>query len=608
MDNVSKLISWGHWFSFINILFALVIATRYLVAADWPPSLLGQGYMLVSWLGHFSFLGFAFYLLLIFPISFLVPNEKAMRLIAVFIATVGTTTLLLDTQSFTLFNFHLNPLVWNYLFGGEGPQATNLLFIAIPFIFLLQLTASGLIWRNLKTLHQKKLGPVIATSLFVAFLLTHTIHIWADASYYRPITMQKANFPLSYPMTAKTFLIRHGWMQQNEQEKSNRHTHPGREIKYPLRAIEVNQPQPKMNVLLVMIDALRADMLNPTNMPALSQFAGSASTFNHHFSGSNHARLGIFTTFYGLPSQYWPDISDAYTPPILMTQLQQAGYQFGLFSGQGFLQPEHMQTSFNSIEQLNMAEPISPVYDGDTQAVKQWQQWLNQQNNNGAPWFSYLYLNTPTGMEVPPEFDGPHQPTSTMLQAQQAGPESLIKGLFNDYQNAVLFTDQQLNRVFTTLAQLSALENTIVIVTSAHGQEFDDTGNNNWGHQSNYAWAQTQVPLVIHWPGKTPIQVDKDTSHLDIVPTLMQGLFETTTASRYYTSGLNLFGPLKRDFILLGDEENYVVYQADRITEFTPKGNAYVLDRNYHELENAEPDIQVLMKVLNELRRFYPNN
>lgn len=607
MDNVSKLISWGHWFSFINILFALVIATRYLVAADWPPSMVGQGYMLVSWLGHFSFLGFAFYLLLIFPLSFLVPHEKVMRLIAVFIATAGTTTLLLDTQSFSLFNFHLNPLVWNYLFGGEGPKATNLLFIAIPFIFLLQLTASGLIWRNLKVLHQKKLGPVIATTLFVAFLLTHTIHIWADATYYRPITMQKANFPLSYPMTAKTFLIRHGWMQQNEQGQNDNRGHLAKEIKYPLREIESNQTQPNTNVLWVMVDALRADMLNKQNMPALADFASNASTFNSHFSGSNHARLGIFTAFYGLPSQYWPDISDAYTPPILITQLQQAGYQFGLFSGQGFLQPEHMQTSFNSIEQLSIAEPISPPYLGDEQAVDQWQQWLEQQNQD-SPWFSYLYLNTPAAMEVPASFNGPHQPTSTMLQAQQAEPDSLITGLFNDYQNAVLYTDNQLQKVFAALNSQGLLENTIVIVTSAHGQEFDDTGNNNWGHQSNYAWAQTQVPLVIHWPGKTQVTVNKDTSHLDLVPTIMQGLFETTTASRYYSSGLNLFGPLKRDFILLGDEENYVVYQPDRITEFTPKGNAYVLDRNYRELKDTEPDIQVLMKVLNELRRFYPKN
>lgn len=34
-DNVSRLITWGHWFSFFNIILAMLISTRYLGAISW---------------------------------------------------------------------------------------------------------------------------------------------------------------------------------------------------------------------------------------------------------------------------------------------------------------------------------------------------------------------------------------------------------------------------------------------------------------------------------------------------------------------------------------------------------------------------------------------
>ena len=48
------------------------------------------------------------------------------------------------------------------------------------------------------------------------FIATHLIYAWADAYLYRPITMQRSNFPLSYPMTARSFLEKHGFLDGEE--------------------------------------------------------------------------------------------------------------------------------------------------------------------------------------------------------------------------------------------------------------------------------------------------------------------------------------------------------------------------------------------------------
>ncbi|CAK8741993.1 Inner membrane protein YejM [Sodalis praecaptivus] len=66
-DKVSQMISWGHWFALFNILLSLGLSSRYLFIADWPGSLAGRLYAFASWLGHFSFLGFTLYLLVVFP-------------------------------------------------------------------------------------------------------------------------------------------------------------------------------------------------------------------------------------------------------------------------------------------------------------------------------------------------------------------------------------------------------------------------------------------------------------------------------------------------------------------------------------------------------------
>ena len=60
-DNVSRLIGWGHWLVFANVLLAMAVSSRYLLITGWPDTLLGVGYMLVSWVGHFAFLTFFTY-------------------------------------------------------------------------------------------------------------------------------------------------------------------------------------------------------------------------------------------------------------------------------------------------------------------------------------------------------------------------------------------------------------------------------------------------------------------------------------------------------------------------------------------------------------------
>lgn len=283
-DNVSRLITWGHWFSFFNIILAMLIATRYLGAISWPSTTLGVIYLVVSWIGHFSFLSFVTYLLTIFPLSFVLPKEKSLRFISAIIATLALVLLLIDTQVFRLFKFHLNSQVWQLLLDQaqtEEGSIWSIIFVAVPTIFLLQLLLSAYVWRKINKRKRRQYGNQVGLALLICFILTHVVNSWADATLYQPITMQRANFPLSYPMTARSFLAKHGWLDLDQYEKqaASQGDNSDSRMHYPLRPLNVNAPLTHNNLLIVVVDSLRFDMLNNINMPNLQRYADQHLTF-----------------------------------------------------------------------------------------------------------------------------------------------------------------------------------------------------------------------------------------------------------------------------------------------------------------------------------------
>lgn len=68
-------------------------------------------------------------------------------------------------------------------------------------------------------MNRQHFGKPLAVLFICAFLTSHLIYIWANANFYRPITMQRANLPLSYSMTARKFLEKHGLLDQQEHNR-----------------------------------------------------------------------------------------------------------------------------------------------------------------------------------------------------------------------------------------------------------------------------------------------------------------------------------------------------------------------------------------------------
>ncbi|MBA5859089.1 DUF3413 domain-containing protein, partial [Morganella morganii] len=88
-DKVSQMISGGHWFSLFNTPLSLALSSRNLLISGWPDTLIGRIYAITSWLGHFGFLAFALYLLIVFPRTFVVMSQRLLRVLSAARGTAG---------------------------------------------------------------------------------------------------------------------------------------------------------------------------------------------------------------------------------------------------------------------------------------------------------------------------------------------------------------------------------------------------------------------------------------------------------------------------------------------------------------------------------------
>ena len=112
---------------------------------------------------------------------------------------------------------------------------------------------------------------------------------------YRPITMQRSNFPLSYPMTARTFLEKQGFI--NAEIYSQRLEQEGRldalKLDYPKKDLQFEQVENKPNILVITVSGLRYDALTSEKMPKLFEFATSSTQFTNHYSSGNTNNAGL---------------------------------------------------------------------------------------------------------------------------------------------------------------------------------------------------------------------------------------------------------------------------------------------------------------------------
>ncbi len=575
LNSIKPNIKWATVFWLLNIFLLTAISFRY-----WQWISIPQGdiraiiYLLTTQYGLFG----AFCLLALAAHCLLcwLPG-RLFRGVGVLLGFGLTGLLVIDTLVFAQYRFHLNGVVLEMLFEGrdviELSWFTWLVGGGIGLLLLGLQCVFNALPRILPGLSRVR-KPAYSL-LAIGILISQGMHVWDDANYKTQIPSFTHDFPLYYPLTAKSRLLAWGWVDPSLalNKENNLQAAPESVLNYPLRPVVYDQPARQLNVLFILIDAWRYDDANDRVTPNVSRFAQQALRFHQHRSGGNATEPGIFSLFYSLPDTYWLSIRNSGKRPQLMQTLADEGYEFAIHSSAELNHPPFDRTVFSHIPNLTISNSAPSPALRDRQITDDFTQFIDHRDGK-KPFFGFLFYDAAHGYDLPPNADTPFTPYWARVDHIKLNNDFDPTEYHNRYRDALYYDDRLIGEVLDKLTHAGLDNDTLVIITSDHGEEFNDHKKNYWGHGSNFSDVQIHVPMFMKVPGIAGADINRRTSHFDVVPTLMENIAAVKTPARDYSVGNNLLNPNAppSEDLIVGSYYNYAVVSSDRIDVVYPGG------------------------------------
>lgn len=465
---------------------------------------------------------------------------------------LGLVLLVADTFVFQQFRLHINlaMLEMTLLGGGQIVAFSPVMLLEIAALTVIIAFVSLVILKAAAGWSRKGRFTGTAAALVLAgFAVVNLTYAVSFPLKKSEVLTATDRIPYAQPLRMTKVLLKTGVITQADIEKVKTvSVGSASGLDYPKKPLVCTGDVKPMNIVFLFVDALRSDVVTPENMPQLSAFARTQDTsvFTNHHSGGNATRTGIFSVFYGLPGPYWFPALSSGTPSALITALQKRHYAIGTFTGAPLTRPEFHATVFSGEPGLRLQPRGATPFERDRYSVDDFIRWRNELPKD-KPFFSFIFLDAVHACAVPddPKYHVFKPFLSSVNQLTLTNDTDPVP-YFNRYRNSAYWTDGELARVTGYLKEKGLLENTIVVVSSDHGEEFNDNKLNYWGHNGNYTDAQIKVPLIVHWPGKAGRRVDEVTSSADLTATLIPEALGCTNPTIDYTTGESLWSENRR--------------------------------------------------------------
>lgn len=306
------------------------------------------------------------------------------------------------------------------------------------------------------------------------------------------------------------------------------------------------QRKPLKNVLLMLIDTLRSDKLKPYNpqtrvkTPGLLRFLENAVTMRDARGQENWTKPSVATLLSSLyPWQHNSYKGDSVVPDsveLLPEYFRDRGFRTAAFIANGYVSDKFgfgqgWDDYTNYIRENKRST-------GDNVAADVLE-WLDARPKN-KPFFLYVHTIDPhvpykppanfLAMYDPAPYSGPvnFAKTNELLEKIKLGKLPLndrdkvrLQAL---YDGEISFHDVHFAAIFDALDKRGLTDDTAVVVTADHGEEFWDHGSVGHGH-SVYD-ELLHVPLMLRIPGVTEGNaiIRGDVGLVDVAPTILDAL------------------------------------------------------------------------------------
>lgn len=304
--------------------------------------------------------------------------------------------------------------------------------------------------------------------------------------------------------------------------------------------------RPARNVIVLLIDTLRADRLkawNPASRvrtPTMDAIAAQGAIFENAHSVENWTKPSVASVLTGLyPRTHRARASESVLPNaalMISEHLQSKGFATGSFIANGYVSDrfgfKQGWDHYTNFIRENKGTDAEIVFReaGD---------WIEQ--NRGRRFFAYVHTIDPHVPYDPPaeylqmydartDYNGIVRPRSTGELLEQAkrsppavnitpGDQQRLEAL---HDGEITQHDAVMGRFIERMKQLGVWEDTLFVVTSDHGEEFRDHGS--WGHGHSVYEELLHVPLFFRLPGAVPngLRVHDSVGPISIPATLTE--------------------------------------------------------------------------------------
>ncbi|MGE0790802.1 MAG: sulfatase-like hydrolase/transferase [Sandaracinaceae bacterium] len=318
-------------------------------------------------------------------------------------------------------------------------------------------------------------------------------------------------------------------------------------------------PENAPNVLVIVVDTLRADHLPAYgyadgHTPSLDRFAEDAVRYDQAFSNASWTRPSFASILTGrYPSSHGvmgkPDaLPDELT--TLAEALSAGGYRtsgivtnFNVgpyfnfqqgFDDYRFLEPEFvlgaddnaaklllMQALRQGIERYRAArgqvEPGTAYQDAET-VNRHLLAEIDAQPSDGAPWFRFVGYMDPHDPYFPHPYDGSGY-SRAAHQSPDVAEADRLRGM---YDGEITYWDAHFGRLMDALRERGLYDDTLIIVTADHGEEFAEHGG--FWHGTTLYDEQVHVPLFVKLPenARAGTHVSHWVESIDLMPSILR--------------------------------------------------------------------------------------
>jgi arylsulfatase A-like enzyme len=275
------------------------------------------------------------------------------------------------------------------------------------------------------------------------------------------------------------------------------------------------------NSNLVSLDTLRADFVGADYeglplTPALDAriargtiFADAMTTFPS--TTASHASL-MTSTYRSEHGTHHPGLRIARKLPTLAEILAEDGYETAAFTENAMIAAQRgFARGFDEYDENNRWTTESGS-GGIEETIDRATRWLERNRKTSFFLFVHTY-----------EVHSPYEPPKRWaIKRPRTGAADGMLRTRDRYAGEVRHTDSVVEKLFATVSRLHLADDTVVIVTSDHGEEFGEHGS--LGHSRHLYDEVMRVPLIFWGPGRVPEgrRIEGPVSLVDIAPTVLE--------------------------------------------------------------------------------------